>query len=45
MRTFQGGNREDWRALEVEDEPYGEDRTQRALVVTTDPEELLDLAT
>ena len=34
-----------WWALEVETGPYGLDRPQRALIVTTDPTTLPDLAT
>ncbi len=45
MRTFQDGHREGWWALEVEAGPYAKERAQRALVVTTDPERLPDLAT
>ena len=45
VRTFRDGHREEWWALEVEAGPYGEERAQRALVVTPDPETLPDLAT
>ena len=45
VRSFRDGHREEWWALEVEAGPYGEERAQRALVVTPDPEELPDLAT
>ncbi len=45
MRTFRDGHREEWWALEVEAGPYGKERAKRALVVTTDPERLPDLAT
>lgn len=45
VRTFRDGHREDWWALEVEAGPYGKERARRALVVTTDPEGLPDLAT
>ncbi len=45
VRTFRGGRREDWWALEVEAGPYGTQRAKRALVVTTDPATLPDLAT
>lgn len=44
-RTFRDGHREDWWALEVEAGPYGTRRAKRALVVTTDPAKLPDLAT
>ncbi len=45
VRAFRDGHREGWWALEVEAGPYGTGRTQRALVVTTDPAKLPDLAT
>jgi SRSO17 transposase len=45
IRTFRDGHRQQWWALEVEAGPYGKERAQRALVVSTDPEELPDLAT
>jgi SRSO17 transposase len=45
MRTFRDGHREGWWALEVEAGPYGTQRAQRALVLTTDPERLPDLGT
>ena len=45
MRTFRDGHREAWWALEVEAGPYGAERAKRALVVTTDPARLPDLAT
>ncbi len=45
VRTFRDGHQEDWWALEVEAGPYGTERAQRALVVTTDPAKLPDLAT
>jgi hypothetical protein len=45
VRTFRDGHREDWWALEVEAGPYGTGRAKRALVVTTDPATLPDLAT
>ncbi len=44
-RTFRDGHREKWWALEVEAGPYGKERARRALVVTTDPAKLPDLAT
>jgi len=44
-RTFRDGHTEGWWALEVEQGPYGPERVQRALVVTTDPATLPDLAT
>jgi hypothetical protein len=45
VRTFRDGHREEWWALEAEAGPYGMERSKRALVVTTDPERLPDLAT
>ncbi len=45
MRRFRDGHREEWWALEVEAGPYGTERAKRALVVTTDPEGMPDLAT
>ncbi len=45
VRRFRDGHREDWWALEVEAGPYGRERAKRALVVTTDPARLPDLAT
>ena len=45
VRTFRDGHREEWWALEVEAGPYGTSRAKRALVVTTDPVKLPDLAT
>jgi SRSO17 transposase len=44
-RHFRDGHTEDWWALEVCAGPYGPDRVQRAVVVTTDPEELPDRTT
>ena len=43
-RTFRDGHTERWWALEVETGPYGPERVQRALVVTTDPATLPDRA-
>ena len=45
VRTFRDGHREEWWTLEVEAGPYGVARAKRALVVTTDPATLPDLAT
>ncbi len=45
VRTFRDGHREAWWALEVEAGPYGAERAKRALVVTTDPARLPNLAT
>jgi hypothetical protein len=40
VRTFRDGHAETWWALEVVAGPYGPDKPQRALVVTTDPRQL-----
>ena len=45
MRRFRDGHTEEWWALEVGAGPYATERAQRALVVTTDPAKLPDLAT
>lgn len=45
VRTYRDGHREGWWALEVEAGPYGVGRAKRALVVSTDPAKLPDLAT
>lgn len=37
VRTFRDGHEEIWWALEVVAGPYGPEKTQRAIVVTTDP--------
>ena len=44
-RQFRDGHSEPWWALEVRAGPYGPDRVQRAMVVTTDPAALPDLTT
>ncbi|MEJ7841202.1 MAG: IS701 family transposase [Rubrobacter sp.] len=44
-RTFRDGHQEQWWALEVQARPYGPERAHRAVVTTTDPEKLPDLAT
>ncbi len=44
-RRFRDGSTQDWWALEVISGPYGPDKTQRAIVATTDPETLPDLTT
>ncbi len=44
-RTFRDGSQEDWWILEVVAGPYGPDKTERAIVATTDPESLPDLST
>jgi hypothetical protein len=45
VRAFRDGHQEEWWALEVEAGPYGPEKAQRALVVTTDPERLPRLST
>ena len=45
VRTFRDGHSEDWWALEVQAGPYGTERAKRAIVVSTDPARLPDLAT
>jgi hypothetical protein len=44
-RPFRDGHRETWWALEVQAGPYGPERGERAIVVTTDPAALPDLST
>jgi SRSO17 transposase len=44
-RTFRDGSTQDWWALEIVAGLYGPDKTQRAVVATTDPETLPDLTT
>jgi hypothetical protein len=45
VRRFRDGHTEDWWALEVIAQPYGPDKTHRAVVVTTDPRRLPALTT
>jgi len=45
VRPFRDGHTEDWWALEVQAGPYGPDRAQRAVVVTTNPKTLPNLST
>ena len=45
VRHFRDGHQEVWWALEVDVGPYGPQRSRRAVVATTDPEELPDKAT
>jgi hypothetical protein len=44
-RTFRDGSTQDWWAVEMVAGPYGPDKTERAIVATTDPESLPDLST
>ena len=45
VRSFRDGHQETWWALEVDVGPYGPERIRRAVVATTDPEELPEKAT
>ena len=45
VRTFRDGHAEVWWALEVVAGPYGPEKLQRAIVVTTDPFQLPTLTT
>jgi hypothetical protein len=45
VRSFRDGHTEDWWALEVQAGPYGPERMQRAVVVTTDPQTLPERST
>jgi hypothetical protein len=45
VRHFRDGHQEVWWALEVDVGPYGPQRSRRAIVATTDPEELPEKAT
>jgi hypothetical protein len=45
MRTFRDGSTQEWWAVEIVAGPYGPGKTERAVVVTTDPETLPDLTT
>ena len=44
-RVFRDGHRERWWALEIKVGPYGPQRRERAVVVTTDPQTLPELST
>ena len=44
-RTFRDGTTQQWWAVEIVAGPYGPDKTERAIVATTDPESLPDLST
>jgi SRSO17 transposase len=44
-RTFRDGSTQEWWVLEMVAGPYGPDKTERALVATTDPPTLPDLTT
>ncbi len=44
-RTFRDGSTQQWWAVEIVAGPYGPDKTERAVVATTDPQTLPDLTT
>ena len=44
-RTFRDGSTQQWWALEIVAGPYGPEKTERAVVATTDPQTLPDLTT
>ena len=44
-RTFRDGGSQQWWALEIKAGPYGPDKTERAVVATTDPQKLPDPTT
>jgi SRSO17 transposase len=44
-RTFRDGSTQAWWVLEIEAGPYGSDKTERAMVATTNPQTLPDLTT
>ena len=44
-RTFRDGSKQTWWALQVQAGPYGPDKTERAVIATTDPVTLPDLTT
>src|SRR5712692_626538 len=44
-RRFRDGSTQNWWALEIVAGPYGPDKTERAVVATTDPQTLPDLTT
>ncbi len=44
-RTFRDGSTQDWWVVEIVAGPYGPDKTERAIVATTDPQTLPDLST
>jgi len=44
-RPFRDGRTQDWWALEIRAGPSGPDKTERAIVATTDPQELPDATT
>jgi hypothetical protein len=44
-RTFRDSSSQDWWAIEIIAGPYGPEKTERAIVATTDPKTLPDLTT
>jgi SRSO17 transposase len=44
-RKFRDGSQQRWWALEVQAGPYGSEKTERAVIATTDPETLPDATT
>jgi SRSO17 transposase len=44
-RRFRDGSKQSWWALEVQAGPYGPEKTERAVIATTDPETLPDATT
>jgi SRSO17 transposase len=44
-RTFRDGSTQQWWVVEIVAGPYGPDKTERAVVATTDPQTLPDLTT
>jgi len=44
-RTFRDGSKQTWWALEVQAGPYGPEKTERAVIATTDPKTLPDTST
>src|SRR2546421_2108029 len=44
-RTFRDGSKQTWWALEVQVGPYGPEKTERAVIATTDPVTLPDIST
>jgi hypothetical protein len=44
-RTFRDGSTQEWWVVEIVAGPYGLDKTERAIVATTDPQTLPDATT
>jgi hypothetical protein len=45
VRRFRDGHEQEWWALELDVGPYGPESAQRAVIATTDPQELPEKAT